>query len=64
MKDLDECDGLAIIRQKQEIARTWFKDTWKLDFDKLREIVQRRQKDFDINALRAEIDAIPDPVVK
>jgi hypothetical protein len=51
-------DGYDIIMQKQRIARNWYKDTWGLDFDKLREIVQRRQKDFDIQALRAEIDAI------
>lgn len=62
VEDKDKCDGLALIEQKQDIVRNWFKDTWKLDIDKLREIVQRRQKDFDINVLRAEIDAIPDPV--
>ncbi len=54
----DGVDGYDIIMQKQRIARNWYKDTWGLDFDKLREIVQRRQKDFDIQALRAEIDAI------
>lgn len=62
--DADNMNGLNIINQKQEIARKWFKETWQLDFDQLREIVQRRQKDFDINALRSEVDAIPDPVVK
>ncbi|MDE7388525.1 MAG: hypothetical protein K2M97_04655, partial [Muribaculaceae bacterium] len=62
--DKDECNGFDIIEQKQQIVRTWFKETWKLDFDELRSIVQRRQADFDIEALRAEIDAIPDPVVE
>ena len=62
--DKDTCDGLAIIERKQQIAREWFKETWGLDFDRLREIVQRRQADFDIDALRAEVEAIPDPVVK
>lgn len=62
--DEDKVDGLDLINQKQQIARTWFKETWKLDFDELRNIVQRRQSDFDIEALRAEIDAIPDPVIE
>lgn len=62
--DADNMNGLNIINQKQDIARKWFKEIWQLDFDQLREIVQRRQKDFDINALRSEVDAIPDPVVK
>ncbi len=62
--DKDNCNGLEIIERKQQIARSWFKETWELDFDRLREIVQRRQSDFDIEALRATVDAIPDPVVK
>lgn len=56
--DNDTVNGRDVILQKQNIVRNWFKDTWQLDFDKLREIVQRRQSDFDIDALRAEIDAI------
>lgn len=58
VEDKDTVDGKEMILQKQNIARNWFKDTWELDFDKLREIVQRRQQDFDIEALRAEIDNI------
>lgn len=64
VEDKDQINGLEVIELKQNIARTWFKEIWFLDFDKLREIVQRRQKDFDIEAMRSEIDAIPDPVVK
>lgn len=56
--DSDTIDGRAIIEQKRTIVRNWFKDTWKLDFDELRTIVQRRQDDFKIDELRAEIDAI------
>lgn len=58
VEDSDKVDGRAVIEQKRSIVRNWFKDTWNLDFDQLREIVQRRQSDFDIEALRAEIDAI------
>jgi hypothetical protein len=56
--DEDKVDGRETILTKQNIVRNWFKDAWQLDFDKLREIVQTRQGNFDIEALRAEIDAI------
>ena len=58
--DTDNIDGAAIIRQKQNIVRTWFKDVWGLDFDNLREIVQHRQatKDEGLDELRAEVEAI------
>ncbi len=56
--DEDKVDGRDVIKQKQGIVRDWFKSEWELDFDKLREIVQTRQQNFDIEALRAEIDAI------
>lgn len=62
--DEDKRDGLDQINRKQQIVRQWFKDQWGLDFDKLREIVQRRQKDFDMAKMRKEIDDIPTPVVK
>ena len=62
VEDADKRDGLDHINRKQQIVREWFKTEWGLDFDKLREIVQRRQKDFDLNAMRQEIEAIPDPV--
>lgn len=58
VEDNDKVDGRAMILQKRNIVRNWFKDAWQLNFDELREIVQRRQGDFDIEALRAEIDAI------
>lgn len=54
----DEVDGRAIIEQKRNIARNWLKDEWGIDFDKLREIVQYRQANFDIEALRQEIENI------
>lgn len=60
----DNADGLALIERKQNIVRNWFKEEWGLDFDALREIVQRRQREFNIEELRKQIDAIPDPVVK
>lgn len=56
--DEDKVDGRETILTKQNIVRTWFKDAWNLDFDKLREIVQTRQSNFDIESLRAEVEAI------
>lgn len=58
VSDEDSVDGRAVINQKRSIVRNWFKDSWGLDYDNLREIVQRRQSDFDMDALRAEIEAI------
>ncbi|MDE7407395.1 MAG: hypothetical protein K2M76_03145 [Muribaculaceae bacterium] len=56
--DNDGIKGDEMILQKQSIARNWFKDVWNLDLDKLREIVQRRQYDYDLPALLAEIENI------
>ena len=58
VEDLDQINGYEVIMQKQSIARNWFTDQWKISFDDLRNIVQRRQKDFDINALRNEVESI------
>ena len=58
VEDLDQINGYEVIMQKQSIARNWFTDQWKISFDDLRNIVQRRQKDFDINALRSEVESI------
>ena len=58
VEDKDKIDGYDVIKQKQAIARNWFTDQWKISFDQLRDIVQRRQNDFDIVALRQEIEAI------
>ncbi len=58
VEDKDNINGYDVIMQKQSIARNWFTDQWKISFDDLRTIVQRRQSDFDINALRSEVDAI------
>ncbi|MBQ1932488.1 MAG: hypothetical protein II360_03195 [Muribaculaceae bacterium] len=54
----DKVDGRAIIEQKRNIARNWFKDEWGISFDSLRSIVQYRQANFDIEALRQEIENI------
>lgn len=56
--DKDSVNGYDVIMQKQSIARNWFADQWKVSFDNLRVEVQRRQANFDINALRSDIDAI------
>ncbi len=58
VEDKDKINGYDVIKQKQSIARNWFTDQWKISFDDLREIVQRRQRDFDINALRQEVESI------
>lgn len=64
VEDKDKVDGYEVIMSKQNIARNWFTDQWNISFDTLREIVQRRQKDFNINDLRQEIESIQVPSVQ
>lgn len=64
VEDKDKVDGYDIIMNKQSIARNWFTDQWKISFDDLRDIVQRRQKDFNINELRQEVESIQVPSVQ
>lgn len=61
VEDKDKVDGYEVIMSKQSIARNWFTDQWKISFDDLRKIVQRRQKDFNIELLRKEVENIPVP---
>ena len=58
VEDKDKVNGYDVILQKQSIARNCFTDQWKISFDDLRDIVQRRQNDFDIDALRQEVNSI------
>lgn len=58
MPDTDNKDGRANIEQKVTIVRNWFKDAWGLDIDALRDEVQKRQANIDIQALRAQIEAV------
>ena len=56
VEDKDGVDGVATLKQKINVCRTWFKDEWGLDLDALREEVQKRQKDYDIEALRKQVE--------
>lgn len=63
VEDRDGKNGKEIILQKVNIARTWLADSWGIDLDKLREIVQTRQNTLDgttakIEELRKQIDTI------
>ncbi len=61
VEDSDQVDGRAIMEQKINIARTWFKDSWGLDLDNLRTVVQRRSAEYNLDALLQEISDIPIP---
>lgn len=63
VEDTDNVDGLEVLTTKRTIVRNWFKDAWGLDFDELRDIVQRKQLNVDeeLEKLRAEVAAIPLP---
>lgn len=63
VEDKDGKDGKDIILQKVNIARKWLADSWGIDLDKLRDIVQTRQNTLDgttskIEELRKQVDAI------
>lgn len=58
----DEIDGRAIILQKVDIARTWFRDAWQIDLDALRAEVQARQNSYSLQVLeelRKQVYDIP-----
>ncbi len=55
VEDTDGVNGPEIIEQKVQIARTWLRDVWGVDLDALRQEVQRRQANYDIDALMQEI---------
>ncbi len=56
--DKDGVDGVATLKLKINVCRTWFKDEWGLDLDALREEVQKRQKSYDMEALRKQVDEV------
>lgn len=56
--DTDNVDGKAVILQKTSIARNWLESAWNLDLDKLRDEVQFRQRNFDLDALLSEIENV------
>lgn len=65
VEDKDNVNGYEMILNKQSIARNWFTDQWKLSFDELRNIVQKRQKNFkvELEKLRQEVEDIQVPSV-
>lgn len=58
-EDTDGVDGKAVILQKVEIARQWFKDAWNMDLDALRAEVQVRQLNYNLEELRKQVLDIP-----
>lgn len=58
VEDKDGIDGEAVILRKVNIARVWLRDEFGVDLDQLREVVQRRQSTYDINALRKQVEDI------
>ena len=55
---------MALINQKVEIARNWFRDAWGADLDALREEVQHVQNTYSLSVLeelRKQVYDIPVP---
>lgn len=51
--DADGVDGVAMLEQKINIVRTWFKEQWNIDLDAVRAEVQRRVTTFDASTLES-----------
>ncbi len=56
VEDRDGVDGKAVILQKLNICKLWLQNSWNLDLDVLRNEVQRRQNNIDMDALREQLD--------
>lgn len=46
-----EVEGRKIIEQKLDICKTWLRDSWEIDLDKLRAEVHYRQDNLDMDEL-------------
>ncbi|MDD2961828.1 MAG: putative zinc-binding metallopeptidase [Muribaculaceae bacterium] len=57
-EDKDGVDGVAVLNQKITIAKNWFKEAWGANLEELRNEVQTRQTNINIEALREEINNI------
>jgi len=58
VEDKDGVDGVAILEQKINIVRLWFKEQWGLDLDAIRSAVQHRVTTFDaakLDELRQQV---------
>ena len=53
--DEDEVNGREVILQKLNIARKWLMDDWGIDLDAIREMVQWRQRNYNLEELRQQI---------
>ncbi len=58
VEDKDGINGAEAILQKVQIAREWLKTAWNVDLDELRNEVQTRQSNYDINELRKMVTEI------
>lgn len=54
-EDEDGVDGPAIIEQKLTICHNWLRDEWGIELDSLRNEVQRRQANMNIDSLRNQV---------
>lgn len=54
-KDVDGVDGPAVIQQKLTICHNWLRDEWGIELDSLRNEVQRRQANMNIDSLRNQV---------
>ena len=51
VEDKDGVDGVAMLEQKINLVRNWFREEWGLDLDAIRQAVQTRVTTFDASKL-------------
>ena len=56
--DKDGVNGPEVLAQTLQLCRQWLLDEWGVNLDKLREVVQRRQANYDIEELRKQVYSI------
>ena len=59
VEDRDGVDGVALLTQKINIARNWFKEQWNIDLDELRNAVQTRVSNYTpevLESLRQQVN--------
>jgi len=61
VEDKDGVDGVAVLEQKINICRNWFREQWGLDLDAIRTAVQNRVSTYDaakLDELRQQVYGI------
>lgn len=57
--DTDDIDGKEIIEKKVELIRSWLKSAWNIDLEELRNEVQKRKMELNVEELKNNLTKAP-----